>query len=968
MWVLALFFCSGATALVYEVVWSKYLALMFGSTVQAQTVVLAVFMGGLALGNRIFGVKADRSPQPLAIYGYLEVAIGIYAFLFSWIYKAADLAFIKVGSQIMERGGWLLAWKGFLSVALLLGPTILMGGTLPILAAWLQKSGSDAGRRSARFYSTNSLGAVFGAALAGFYLVQELGLTSALQMTSLINVIIGFAAVGIARKQGAPVLASAPNTEKAPVPVAGALADERPWLAFVMVTVTGAVSMGLEVLASRSLALIFGASLQAFAIVLMSFILGIGLGSAVIASPRWRRLDREALTICLLLGASAVLLLLVANIERWVDVYRYARSGLARTEIGYLYHQLLSGGLSMVVLGVPAGLIGAVLPLWIRTGEGEGGALGGRVGRLLTWNTLGAVLGSLATGFILMPRLGLRGAFTFFGATLALAALVCGNRGVRRWPMAVAAVVVTLQVWVGLTGDAGWRHVFSSGVFRARETDVSRSALELRKKHVKIVFYEDAADATVTVEQTDGTFGQAQTVLRINGKPDATSHGDLATQYLLAHVPMLARPSSKDVFVLGVGSGVTAGALLGYPVESITVAENCEPVLRAARFFEPWNRKVLSHPRTRIWNEDARTVLKLSPKEYDIIISEPSNPWMAGVGSVFSREFYELCAKRLKPGGIMTQWFHLYEMHDGITALVLRTFSSVFPYLEVWDPGVGDIIIIGSQQPWSGGIESYRQVYGVEAPRADLVTIGLPTPESVYARQMASLRTGFAIAGDGPSQSDEFPVLEYEAPRAFFVGAQSRLLFQYDERTWQSDLAPAEKRSALDRLDDPGLRTIFSQYSSVNSDLDRHLKLRFRGLDPDAAARFAADARPMPSLFIRRTATNEPPTMPPGASEELRLLLASEALFRSQPAQWQRAVTAIQQVLAGAASKQGSVKLDWPAAQYAALAARACLREQAPGQAGALIELGLKLDPDSDELRYLGRVATREQGGAGRKQ
>jgi predicted membrane-bound spermidine synthase len=173
MIILLLFFCSGATGLIYEVIWSKYLALLFGSTIQAQTVVLAVFMGGLALGNKLFGRRADRARQPLAIYGIIEVAIGLYAFLFSFIYRAADGIFASVGSKLLDQSGWLLLLKGVLSVLLLLGPTILMGGTLPTLAAWLQKNTPDAGRRSARFYSTNSLGAVCGAGLAGSGLVAD---------------------------------------------------------------------------------------------------------------------------------------------------------------------------------------------------------------------------------------------------------------------------------------------------------------------------------------------------------------------------------------------------------------------------------------------------------------------------------------------------------------------------------------------------------------------------------------------------------------------------------------------------------------------------------------------------------------------------------------------------------------------------------------------------------------------------
>src|SRR5258706_3891540 len=185
--VLGLFFCSGATALVYEVVWSKFLSQMFGSTIYAQTVVLAAFMGGLALGNKIFGKRADALREPVGVYGYLEIAIGLYAFFFPNLDKLADKIFVSIGTGIAEQAALLLVLKGALAAGLLLGPTILMGGTLPLLAAWLQKSSADAGQRSARFYSVNRLGAVAGSAAAGFWLIQNLGMVSSLQMTALVN-------------------------------------------------------------------------------------------------------------------------------------------------------------------------------------------------------------------------------------------------------------------------------------------------------------------------------------------------------------------------------------------------------------------------------------------------------------------------------------------------------------------------------------------------------------------------------------------------------------------------------------------------------------------------------------------------------------------------------------------------------------------------------------------------------------
>ncbi len=721
--VLGLFFCSGVTALVYEVIWSKYLSQMFGSTIYAQTVVLAAFMGGLAIGNRVFGSWAGRVQQPVRAYGWLEITIGIYAFSFPTFDRLADRVFVTVGTGIAQHTGLLLALKGTLSVMLLLGPTILMGGTLPLLATWLQHFSRDAGRYSARFYSVNSLGAVAGAGLAGFWLVQNLGMISALQMTALVNVTIGAAAILLSRqfqKQPHPD-EPAPGTEPE-VTLPGTLR----W-AGAIVALTGAVSMGLEVLASRSLAMIFGSSLQSFAVVLMAFILGIGLGSAWIASPRRHEYSSEKTIVLLLCVAAAWVTLLVFNIERWVDVYRIARTGLGRTSVGYVCHELLSAGIALVIFGLPAACIGAVLPLMIRAISRGVAPLGLKVGILLTWNTLGAVAGTLLSGFVLMPAVGLRNAFGVLALTLALAAIVLAWRCQWRIGTGVATGVIAFVISLFVFGDEGWRYVISSGAFRSRESEFAPNLMSLRKQHIKILFYEDGPDATASVEENDGFGSPSERVLRINGKPDASTRSDMSTQLLLAHLPMLARPGAKDVFVFGLGSGISAGALLAYPVEQITVAENCEPVIHACRCFTNWNHGVLADARVYLWHEDARTVLKLNPRFYDVIVAEPSNPWTVGVGSVFSREFYKIAAGRLKPGGIMAQWFHVYEMHDGIVSLVLRTFNSVFPYVEIWDPGGGDIVMLGSLQPWRTSPRFFGKVSG-------LTVCGPTSPQSAFDR------------------------------------------------------------------------------------------------------------------------------------------------------------------------------------------------------------------------------------------
>ncbi|HOB31662.1 MAG TPA: fused MFS/spermidine synthase [Verrucomicrobiota bacterium] len=810
--ILLLFFCSGATALVYEVVWSKLLSQLVGSTVYAQTIVLAVFMGGLALGNRLFGRLADRLRQPVQMYGILEIGIGLYAVLFPSLDRLADWIFIRLGTSIADKAGLLLLLKGVLSAGLLLGPTILMGGTLPLMASWLQRFTTEGGRRSARFYSINSLGAVFGSWLAGFFLVQRFGMPTTLVIAAVVNLAIGAAAIFASRSGwlGKPAAVETSTSSKPSIAAPGTLR-----MAGLIVAVTGGVSMGLEVLASRSLGMVFGSSLQSFAIVLMAFILGIGLGSAWIASPKRQIRSSEGMIVLLLCLAAGWMALLVFNIENWVDFYRLARTGLNRTDVGYTYNLLLNSAIALVILGLPAGFIGAVLPLMIRAVSRAHASLGEQVGWLLTWNTLGAVVGVLFTGFVLMPIVGLRNAFGVLTLMLAGVALLIARQHRFKGATLGAGIVCLSICSLFLFGTEGWQHVISSGVFREAAKEYDPQAMAKRKAAVEIIYYKDAPDATVGVEKTSESL-----VMTINGKPDASSHyKDFPTQMLLAHLPMLARPEAKDIFLLGLGSGITAGALLGHPINQLVLAENCAPVIEAAGLFDSWNRDALDDPRTHLLLEDGRTVLKLYPHQYDVIITAPSNPWSAGVGSVFSQDFYKLAAARLKPGGLMVQWFQMYEMQDDIVLLLLRTFRSVFPYMEIWDATGGDIIMIGSMQPWATGPAQFRKAFQVERVRDDLRTLDLLTPEMVMARQLASQRTAPAIPGPGPVQTDMSPVLEYAAPRALFLSQFCTVMERYDERTFQQLLAPPEKLATLRSLSPEAVRLVFGSFATINAEL-----------------------------------------------------------------------------------------------------------------------------------------------------
>lgn len=959
MFVLLLFFCSGATALIYEVLWSKYLSLILGSTVQAQTVVLAVFMGGLAIGNRLFGHRAAKFESPVLVYGILEMIIGVYAFFFPKFYSAGDAVFVAIGSKFASVGALLFVLKLSISLCLLLLPTVLMGGTLPLLASWIQRQpGIESGARVGIFYATNSLGAVFGAGLAGFVLVQGLGMVSSLELTGLANVAIGVAGFIIGKRE---MIFGHTSFRQPEVDNAAALAAPpapSPFRFGLLVGFTGAVSMGLEVLYSRALALIAGGSLQAFALVLMSFILGIGLGSAILSSMGVARRHGLNAIYVLLLAAAAIVVTNVVFIENWALFYSQAKYGLAQNPAGYRWHQIALAAISFVVLGIPAAFLGAVVPLAIQLMQGASNRLelGNQVGRLLTANTIGAVTGVLVTGFVLMPYMGLRGAMALLALLLiAVTAWIAFQREQSRVLTGAAVIGVVSFLGIVSTGE-NWQETFSSGIFRLRNAYITREWLEMRKARSELLFYKDSPDATVSVEKSGDPEDHGQITLRINGKTDASSLGDLSTQYLLAHLPMMAKPDAKKAFVLGFGSGVTGGALLGHPIEQLTIAENCRPVLEAAVFFQQWNRGVLTNSRTRIFNDDARAVLKLNPDRYDIIISEPSNPWVAGIGSVFTKEFYELCASRLTDGGIMAQWFHKYEMSDNIIYLVLRTYAAVFPSMEIWDTQDGDIVLLGSMKPWESSPAQFQKVFERPAPRKDLADVGITTGVSIWMRQVASQRTAFAIPGDGPIQTDEFPLLEYHAPMAFFVGQQANQLYGFDERTLQFPLADPVKVKVLRALPDRLLIDALHYFGSSSPDM----KTYFQYLVAKNQSGAGRSIDPMGMIVFKpQESYPEKPAVGTNASPQFVELLQLEADIVRDDSKWPAAAARMEGILTQMVAANHLRPPDFAPHYFAAMLTRFAIGRDDKALALRALRLGFVFNMNDPQLEFLSRIMDR---------
>jgi len=425
------------------------------------------------------------------------------------------------------------------------------------------------------------------------------------------------------------------------------------------------------------------------------------------------------------------------------------------------------------------------LPLVSRIATAELVQTGRSVGTVFSVNTLGTVLGAAVTGFWLMPWLGLARTLALGIALNAVIGVVILSRRKRELRPALAVLApagaLALVFGAGIIFDEPWQRAFNMGLWR-ESPPASLAEYRQRAAGFKLKYYRDGASSTVCVNFAKT--GDAEFLyLRVNGKPDAGTQADVPTQLLCGHIPMLLRPASKQVLVIGLGSGMTCGAVLRHPgVERLDVVEISPEVAEAARQFAAYNDKVLDQPRLRLVLEDAKSYLQITDRIYDVIISEPSNPWMAGVSGVFSREYYESCRSRLQTNGVMAQWVQIYETNDRALEIVLSTFSSVFPFASVWQTSPADLLLIGSTQPVEVDLAALHLRFHESSVRTDLERCDVFSLPVLLGREIISAQnTAFIPEPDTGVHSDFYPVLEYVAQRAFFVRDGASLHRTFDE-------------------------------------------------------------------------------------------------------------------------------------------------------------------------------------------
>jgi spermidine synthase len=796
LWLIGLcFVLSGATGLIYEVLWARMLGLVFGATTFAVSAVLAAFMGGLALGSAWAGKLAPRIKRPLRAYGLVETAVALYAVAVPILFRLVDHLYAFIWEQFHPGFYAFSLWRFLLSSLVLLVPTTLMGATLPVLSAALLRSPRHQPTAVTRLYTCNLVGAIFGVVLAGFYLLPALGVRLTIFTAAAINLLIGLAAIVIdKRDERAPARdedaeqaeaiaeVAAPGSELSePSQINPQSAGPNPqatrfWL--LCAAVSGFVTISTQVAWTRVLTMIIGSSTYAFSIAVALFLLGLAVGAYLVGGKKKQttNLRRSIMNVELATALTLVLSIWMANgtptFLTCLGLQLQINSWL-----GLIGLQVLAAAFLILL---PAILMGMVMPLvlvWASGGAG-GDASVRMVGRSYAVNTLGAIAGAFSTGFILIPKVSTRFTILFAaGVCIVLAGLAYQPpRGTRDPELrrSLAAGVTACLVLLLLAAPRMKLDQLSIGAYDSLVRVLARSRGSVADAAEKppgpdihrLLWYKEGPTATVSVRDDWGIRSMA-----INGRTNASDKDDMPTQVILGQLPLLVAPRAEAGLIVGYGSGVSVGSMLQSEIKSLECVELEPAVIEAGEYFNHVNNEPLKDPRLRVIVDDARTYLRVNPASYDMIVSEPSHPWVPGVANLFTREFFELGRGRLKDDGVFVQWLQTYQLSTESLRSVLATYASVFPHVQVFRVAGAakgkDLILVGSRQPLSLSRVGERMQDARVAKELSRINLNSPADlEAWFVCDETALAP--AVAGAIINTDDNMRV-ETSAPREAFL-------------------------------------------------------------------------------------------------------------------------------------------------------------------------------------------------------
>ncbi len=784
------FFASGFASLVFEIIWERWLVAVFGSTSHALGTLLTAFMFGLALGAWLGSKTVKKVDNTFFLYGLIELSIGLFALIAPFIFAALPSIYAPWYALCENYPYFFNAGRFVVAFTVLAFPTVLMGMTLPLLGDFVSKFRGPVKAKLGALYAVNTIGACTGAFLAGFVLLPSLGLSKTNLTFACIDIGVGIIVIITSRFVKTDMISSDEDEE---VLLSDSLPLGKIKPIWTIAALSGFVSMALQISWTRAYVIVLGSSTYSFSLVLTSFLLGLGLGSAFASALVSRQVNAIKWIVATQLGLCISAALATGFLDYLPTIlFQRSRASIGSVNDMYLYQF----GMVAVLVCIPMILQGMLFPFLISVLAKDKGSGGEILGKTYAANTLGSIVGSFTTGFFLLPALGLENTLRLVLACSLLSALAFAYVSFSNKikvskalylgvPLAVVLIVLAPNI------D---RAELTRGMFRTYWARELFNQKKFEKDHPEIVYDRDGSNATITVEKR----GKLVT-LKANGKPEASSGADMATQILVALAPFLVRSTqtkmgNEVVAMIGYGSGVTAGAALQWPLKELHVAEIEPAMFEAARFFDAVNHKPHEDKRMFVYAADGRNFLQLSPRKYDIIISEPSNPWIAGVASLFTTEHFRMVKSRLKEGAVFAQWVQLYEINPENVRDIIATFSDVFPNAVAFSsmPKGTDLILVASKDAFHIPPLGFKEAYENEITKAELTRAHVPAPMDFNGLLFWNNEELLSFAKGGVLNTDDNARLEYRAPKDLIRYDSGRSYFaeRYFKRADYGDPRP----------------------------------------------------------------------------------------------------------------------------------------------------------------------------------
>jgi len=838
-----LFFFSGIAALTYEVLWVRHLGLVFGNTVHAAATVMMTYMFGLALGAHFAGKWARRISRPVRLFGILEAATALYALCVPLIFVLIKNLYRMAALHVSDSLAFLTFLRVTLTLLLLLVPTAMMGATLPVLSKGFLSRVERFGSRLGILYGVNTLGAVTGVLLCGFVLIPRLGMTWANVTAVCLDATVGLVAIFLSRTMDrSPEVEEAIRRERKNAAEPDVARGRTAWILLFAIAFSGFLALAFEVVWFRALILVFGSTTYSFSAMLAVFLIGLSLG-AVLISRLTDRVERPALVF----GAAAM----ATGVHTLISL-----AWFTRMPEFLLRHLMLSGTpgwgrmialkffITLIFLLVPTILFGASFTAAVRAIRSAMNSSPRAVGEATLFNTLGAALGACIGGFLLLPHLGMRTSLVVLAfACLLLGMALLSWRGRKIARIASVAVLLATALLFAVRPPEWDRQILASGPYFSPWNYVKGGKVTLmeRIRSERLLYYNEGITSTISVLKTpDEKLSYCS-----QGKVEAdTSDRSMMLQRMMGHLPMLFHPNPQRVLNIGLGAGVTFGAVSCYPASHIEVVEFEPSVTNVARVWKEYNHDVIDDPRITVTLNDGRNHLFVGGEPYDVITSDPFEPVMAGAANLYTVDFFEQAKAQLADGGIMAQYLPLYELSTEDYRIIMRSFAKVFPDCLLFFTGF-DTIMLGGKGDLALRMPIAHEKFEMPKVNASLDDVGFSKPEMLLGMFVARLGADSPIFGKGVLNTDDRPVIEFSAPKSTFH------YMPYENQRVLLDCFSAVPAELTESLSDGERETVARSHRALRTTLEANI-VRSRGDLKGAVEMLIAAAKEAPENPVVR--------------------------------------------------------------------------------------------------------------------